>query len=222
MPSFEQVVRQRRSVRAFDPTRPVSKAELLEVLGLAGRAPSNCNAQPWRTFVVGGERCEQLRRRLWQTASGGTPVEVNATPAFEGVHRQRQVACAVALYETIGVQRDDREGRRDASLRNFEFFDAPQIAVLCMDRAFGLGVALDVGAYLQTFLLALTARGIASCAQASIRCYETLVRQELSIPPELQILCGVAFGYEIPDAPVNRVRQDRAPIEEAVTFLGFE
>src|SRR5690606_33096128 len=113
--------------------------------------PSNCNAQPWRTFVVGGKRCERLRQRLYDTASGGAPVEVDATPAFEGVYRQRQVACAVALYEKIGVERHDRRGRTDASLRNFLFFDAPHVLVLCMDRRFGVGVALDVGAYLQTF-----------------------------------------------------------------------
>ncbi len=222
MTSFEQVVRQRHSTRAFDPARPVPEAQLLEVLELCRWTPSNCNAQPWRVFVVGGERCERLKRRLHATASSGTPVEENATPAFEGVHRQRQVACAVALYDKIGVARHDAEGRTRAALRNFEFFDAPHVAILCMDASFGVGVALDVGAYLQTFLLALAARGIASCAQASMRCYASVVKDELAIPDELRVMCGVSFGYELPEAAANQVRQSRAPLEQNVVLVGFD
>ncbi len=222
MASFEQVVRQRHSARAFDPARAVSSGELREVLELSGWAPSNCNAQPWRTFVVGGERCERLRQRLHGAASSGVPAEVNATPAFEGVYRKRQVACAVELYDKLGVTRQDREGRHNATLRNFLFFGAPHVAVLCMNQDFGVGVALDVGAYLQTFLLALSSRGISSCAQASIRCYESLVKEELEIPSDLRVLCGVAFGYELPHAVENEVRQPRAPLDENVRFIGFD
>ncbi len=94
-----------------------------------------------------------------------------------------------------------------AMLRNFEFFDAPHIAILCMHKSFGLRVALDVGAYLQTLLLAMWSRGIASCAQASLSSYPGIVRRELSIPDELRILCGISFGYEIqPCRPTARGR----------------
>ena len=41
-----------------------------------------------------------------------------------------------------------------ATLRNFEFFDAPHVAIVCMQKKFGVRVALDVGAYVQTLLLA--------------------------------------------------------------------
>lgn len=222
MDGFDAVVRGRHSTRAFDPKRSVPADVLRECLELAARAPSNCNAQPWRVFIAGGKRCASLRERLYATAAAGTPPEQQTTPDFVGVYRQRQVACAVELYQKTGVARHDKDARLRASLRNFLFFDAPHVAVLCMDKSFGVGVALDVGAYLQTLLLALHSRGVSSCAQASIRTYASIVADELQIPEDLMVLCGVAFGYELTGAGANEVRQDRSPVQENVTWLGFD
>lgn len=220
MLSFDQVVRERVSVRAFDPQRAVPEDVLRECLELARCSPSNCNAQPWHVFIVVGERCEQLRKALVHAATSGVAQDERATPDFVGVQRERQVACAVELYSRMGIERHDRPGRARAELRNFEFFDAPHVALLCMPEQFGIGVALDVGIYLQTLMLALQSRGVSSCAQASLRCYAGLIRSELQLPEGLRVLAGVSFGYPAPDAPVNRVRQARAALEQNVTFLG--
>ena len=47
-----ELFRQRRSGRAYDATKPVTKADLQALLEAARWAPSGSNAQPWR-FVVG-------------------------------------------------------------------------------------------------------------------------------------------------------------------------
>lgn len=217
---FDRLVRERRSVRGFKKD-PVARVLIEQALKVAQHSPSNCNAQPWRVFVAAGERCEELRRRLLAAFDQEHPVAELPTPAFEGVHRARQVACAVELYSKMGVERADKQGRRAAERRNFELFGAPQAAIICMDSSFGVGVALDVGCYLQTLMLALSARGIQSCAQASLRCYPDILRQELGIPSQLRILCGLSFGYEATDVAANKVRQTRAPIDETCTLLGF-
>jgi nitroreductase len=219
MVTFEEVVQGRRSRRAFDPTRTVPDATLRAALSLAQSAPSNCNAQPWHVYVVRGDTCERLRQRLTAAARSGQTPEENATPPFDGACRARQVACAVELYRAMGIGRHDAAGRVAATLRNFAFFDAPHIALLYMDRKFGVGVALDIGAYLQTFLLALEAQGIGACAQASLRVYASIIGAELAIPEHLQLLCGVAFGYPRAGESVNDVHQKRVSLDEAVHFL---
>ena len=93
---------------------------------------------------------------------------------------------------------DDRVGRLTGILRNFEFFDAPHVAYVCMAKSFGIGVALDVGMYVQTLMLAMQSRGIASCAQAALRAFPELAAEHLGIPDDEQILCGLSFGYEDP------------------------
>ena len=69
---------------------------------------------------------------------------------FRGDYKQRQVECAVELYGHMGIEREDKAGRLYGLRRNFEFFDAPHIAIICMESSFGIGVALDVGMYVQT------------------------------------------------------------------------
>jgi nitroreductase len=222
MYDLDQTIRERRSVRGFLP-KPVPRDVLEEVLALAQRAPSNCNVQPWRVYIASGNTLKKLRAALVQeVTTGASPVMVAPIDEFLGVYREKQVACAVELYGKMGIERDDRVGRMNASLRNFQFFDAPHVAYICMAKSFGIGVALDVGMYVQTLMLAMQSRGISSCAQASLRAYPELVGEHLGIPDDEQILCGLSFGYEDPTVPANQTRQPRDPISSNVVFRGDE
>jgi len=220
MYGLDEAIRERRSVRGFLPT-PVPRDVLEEVLGLAQHAPSNCNVQPWRVYIASGDALEKLRAALLQAVTtGASPVMVTPIDEFFGVYREKQVACAVELYGKMGIERDDRVGRLKASLRNFEFFDAPHVAYICMAKSFGIGVALDVGMYVQTLMLSMQSRGIGSCAQAALRAFPEIAGQHLGIPDDEQILCGLSFGYEDPAVPANQTRQPRDPISGNVFFRG--
>jgi nitroreductase len=104
-------------------------------------------------------------------------------------------------------------------LRNWEFFRAPVGGIVCMHRDLGLADSLSVGMFLQTFLLALTARGLGTCCEVSIAGYPETVRAQLGIPAELSILCGVAIGYPDPDFPANKLHVSREPLRENIVFL---
>ena len=86
-----------------------------------------------------------------------------------------------------------------AVMRNFDFFGAPLAGIVSMHRDLGPADAVSVGMYLQTLMLALTARGLGTCVEVSVAGYPDVVRTELSIPPELTIICGLAIGYTDPD-----------------------
>ncbi len=220
MYDLDKTIRERRSVRGFLP-KPVPRDVLEEVLELAQHAPSNCNVQPWRVYIASGDTLEKLRSALVHAVTTGeSPTMVAPMDEFFGGYREKQVACAVELYGKMGIERGDQLGRLKASLRNFEFFDAPHVAYICMDRSFGLGVALDVGMYVQTLMLAMQSRGISSCAQASLRAYPELVAEHLGIPDGEQILCGLSFGYEDAKVAANETRQPRDPISSNVFFRG--
>lgn len=217
--SLEEAIRERRSVRGFL-ERPVDPETLRHVFSLAQRAPSNCNIQPWRVLVASGSARDRLRAGLMEKVSKGTPPnpDYDYPGKFDQPYRQYQVDCAVALYNEMGIERDDKVGRFKAMLRNFEFFDAPHIAFIGMNKAFGETVALDVGIYLQTLMLAMTAHGISTCAQGSMRSYPDLVREEFGVADDTRILVGLSFGYEDTDVPANRTRIDRADLSENVIF----
>ncbi len=52
MSQLEQVIRSRKSVRAYDPEFKIEKKELEEILEIASSAPSSSNLQAWRFIVI--------------------------------------------------------------------------------------------------------------------------------------------------------------------------
>ncbi|MZR61328.1 nitroreductase [Alcanivorax sp. DP30] len=217
--TLADALRQRRSVRGFL-DKPVPQAVLDEVFALAQHAPSNCNIQPWQVWVASGQARDTLRDRMVEKVSQGVPFEpdYDSLPRFEGVYRDRQVDCAMALYGSMGIAREDREGRRQAELRNFQLFDAPHVAFIGMEKAFGVTVALDVGMYVQSLLLTLSAYGLGACAQGSMRYYPADVREILGIADSTAIVLGISFGYEDPSIAANKTRVGRVSVQDSVRF----
>ncbi|MFP3976420.1 nitroreductase [Marinobacter sp. KMM 10035] len=217
--SLKDAISHRRSVRGFLP-KAVPTETMKAIFELAQMAPSNCNTQPWHVLVASGELRDQLRDQFVERAKSGTPStpDFNYVSRFEGDYRGRQVECAAALYGEMAIARDDKAGRNRAALRNFELFDAPHVAFLCMDRSFGATIAVDVGIYAQTLMLAMTAYGLSSCAMGSLRSHPDLVRDAFDLDDNMGVLFGVCFGYEDPEVPANNTRTSRVPLSEAVTF----
>ncbi|BAI73717.1 hypothetical protein AZL_a01860 (plasmid) [Azospirillum sp. B510] len=215
---LDTLLRTRRSVRAFL-NRPVPDQLVRECLDLAQTAPSNCNAQPWRVHLASGEARDRLAMALGRAfdAQENETIE-HPMEVFTGEYHDLQVACAIGMYDKMGIKRADRVARRRAHARNFAFFDAPHAAIVCMDKSFGVGAALDIGIWVQTFLLALTSRGIQSCTQASIRSYPHILRDVLNIPAELTPLCAIAFGYEDPSNPINTLKTARNGLDGNITM----
>lgn len=218
--SLADSLRSRRSVRGFL-DKPVAEETLTEIFELAQLAPSNCNIQPWKVLVASGEVRDELRRRMVEKVTSGSPTEADYgsnMSKFTGVYRQRQVDCAVEMYSKMGIGRDDKEGRMRAQLRNFELFDAPHVAFIGMEREFGTTVAMDLGMYIQSLMLTMTAYGVGSCAQGSMRYYPNDVREIFGEPDSTVILVGISFGYEDPAVAANNARVGRAPLADSVKF----
>lgn len=215
MYDLEDAVRDRRSIRLFLRDKPVPKELITESLELAIRAPSNSNIQPWHVVFASGPARDRLAEALLQQAD----IEVPNVPALPEsfTHLRRELGALV--YGTMGVARDDVEARRLAVLRNWEFFRAPLAGIVCMHRDLGDVDAVGVGMFLQTFLLALTARGLGSCVQVSVAGYPGVLRAQLGIGEEMRILCGVSIGYPDPEFACNRLSVPRNPLENNVVFV---
>jgi nitroreductase len=188
-----------------------------QALELAIRAPSNSNVQPWHLRLVSGAARDRLVAALLDEASSKPPVVPELPELF--AHLRRELGAKV--YGSMGITRDDADGRRIAVLRNWEFFRAPLAGIVCMHRDLHYVDSLGVGMFLQTFLLALTAHGLGTCVQVSIAGNPEIVREQLSISDEYAILCGLAIGYPDPTFPANTLRTDRNPIEHNVVFHDF-
>ena len=217
--SLVDAVYERRSVRGFL-DKEIPQDVLNRIFEIAQKAPSNCNVQPWKVYVASGELKDKLKQKMVENVTSG----VDANPdfpyrsTFENEYRKRQVDCAVALYSSMDIGRDDKEGRMRASLRNFEFFDAPYIAFIGMNPAFGTTVAIDVGMWAQTLMLTMVSFGLHSCPMGTMRNYPDLVREAFQVKDDTRILFGISFGYEDVKVAANNTRTSREEIAANIEF----
>lgn len=215
---FAAVVNQRKSVRAFKPG-PVPQDILDKVFRTSLRAPSNCNTQPWQVHVASGAAIGKLRQELPEHfMQGQFTMDFPYDGSYAGVYKERQYGAAQALYDAMGIAREEKDRRHLAFMRNFSFFDAPHVAFMFLPEPFGLREAADLGMYAQTLMLTLTAHGLGSCPQTALSFQADFVREKLDIDPGNKLVFGMSFGYPDPDAPANTCSTDRAALSDTVTF----
>ncbi len=216
--SFDEIVLKRRSLRAYLP-EPVPTATLEHVFAIAQRAPSNCNTQPWLTHVASGATVQVLREGLSQRfMAGDISLDFPYDGVYQGVYKERQYGSAQALYDSVGIAREDKARRHEQFMRNFTFFDAPHVALLFLPEPFGLREAADLGMYAQNLMLAMTAHGLGSCPQTALSFEADFIRETLGVEKNNKLLFGISFGVPDPDAPVNSCTTNRAALADCVHF----
>jgi nitroreductase len=214
--------RERRSSRAYT-DEPIPRPTLVELFAAAQAAPSWCNVQPWRVCVTEPPVTGQIAEALGAAARAGLPhAEIPFPLDYPSPYKEHRKACGVALYQAMGVARDDTAGRYAAWLRNYALFDAPHLAVVACDRRLGPYAYVDVGVWLGYVLTAAATLGIATCPMASVAAYPEPLRQLLPIAETDTILFGLVLGHADPAAPANACRTSREPVDANVIFVDDE
>lgn len=213
---FDQLVTDRTSVRAYLP-KPVPDSVLQAVLMSARRAPSGSNLQPGAFLSVQGAARKQLSSNLIEAWRNGQQEAGDFTYSPHPMPmtlKRRQVAAAQALYGSLGIARENREGRDGEFVRNFKFFDAPVALIVTIEHDFGSGGYLDLGMAIYGLMLAAQSHGLATCAIGALASYPNLVRRDLQLDAQCAIVCGLALGYADAAAPVNRTTTTRCELND--------
>jgi nitroreductase len=219
-----EAVDRRRSVRAFLDTA-VDTAFIKELLAKASRAPSGGNLQPWRVAVVNGDAMVRFKAIMAERLAGvprpgGDRVEYSVYPKdLKEPYRTSRFAVGEQMYALLGIAREDRPARLRWFANNFRFFGAPAAIFCFVDRVMGPPQWSDLGMFLQTFMLLCEEAGLSTCAQECWSQWPGTVGDFCSMDPELMLFCGIAIGHADLDAPVNRLRSEREPLEEWVKIV---
>ncbi|MCC5797149.1 MAG: nitroreductase [Methylophaga sp.] len=219
--SVKDALLKRHSVRAFLPT-PISQQQISNLLDLARYAPSGANTQPWQVAVVMGET-KQLLSQLIQTAfEQGEPAEPDYSyypSQWQSPYIDRRRACGLQLYQSLSIEKADKQAQRQQWAANYRAFDAPVMLLFFMDNSMQTGSFLDFGMFLQSLMLAATEQGLATCPQAALAEYPAQVKQLLGYADDSILLCGMALGYEDNSAAVNQYRTERASVTSFTRFF---
>ena len=222
---YDDVVLGRRSIRGYKPD-PVPQELIKEVIGMALRAPSSLNTQPWNFHVVSGEPLDRIRAGNTERNLSGVPEsrEFRTHGPYEGIHRERQVQIAKQLFGAMGIERHDKEGRQDWVLRGFRQFDAPVSIVITYDKSIhGSDIApFDCGAVTNALVNAAWSRGLGCVINSQGIMQSPVVREHAGIPDDQVIMICVAMGFPDDSFPANAVVSQRKAVEDATTFVGFD
>lgn len=207
----------RKSVRAFRPD-PVSRETVEKLLALAARAPSGGNLQPWKVHVlIGAAKDELVRRakaRMLENPRGGVPEYHIYPPELTEPYKTRRFVVGEQMYATMGIARENKAGRLQQFVRNWEFFGAPVGMIFSIDRQMQQGQWSDLGGFLQSIMLVAREFGLHTCAQEAWAPFHEVIRNYLKVPQEEMIFCGMALGYANEDAPINTLVSERAAMTE--------
>lgn len=222
---LEQAMQERRSIRGFQ-DKPVPRALLEEIIALANRAPSSMNTQPWHFHVLTGAPLEAVREgNSTRMLQGVPPVrEIVDHGAYEGPHRDRQVAIAKQLFAAMGIAREDKEMRQDWVMRGFRQFDAPVSVVVTFDKSLDNGTIahFDLGAVTYGLVLAAWDRGLGAVINGQGIMQSPVVREHAQIPDDEVIMTCVALGWPDVEFAANSVVSTRREVAEVARFVGFD
>jgi nitroreductase len=213
----------RTSVRDFSP-KPVPKETVMKIFEAAIRSPSGGNAQPWEVFVAAGPCLERIRRTYQERYKAGTgasappasPQAPGGPPPQPPYIQQRMATIRNERLRLLGLDPADPASGRVFMDWGARMFGIPVLAVVCMDKA--LSSNLDIGLFVQTVCLAAQGYGVESFIAGALVSHRDVLRRELGIPEDLNIVTGIGLGYPTPGALINTYRSPRRPLSEVVRY----
>ncbi len=204
-------------MRAFLDT-PVDKKLITKILDAARWAPSGTNLQPWQVAVVTGHMQQKISAAILQAYQAGVPANPDDQyypNQWLEPYKSRRFACGMALYEALGIARDDKVARQKNWEANYSSFGAPVTLFFFLDRSLAYGSWFDYGMFFENIMLAALEYDLATCPQAALAEHPDIVREHLGAPYHDKILlCGMAIGYPDTTAAVNNYRTTRAEVNE--------
>lgn len=215
-----EALQTRHTVRAFT-AQPLDAAVVQQLMQDAARAPSAGNMQPWRAVALTGAPLQALL-----ADASRTPEDTPRCPTYPDdlwdPYRSRRFAAGEAMYTLLDIPREDKAGRQRQQERNAQMFGAPVGIFLFIDDRMGFPQWMDMGIYLQSFMLLAAEAGLATCAQGFWRRKHTVIHRHIPMPEHYQIVAGIALGYEDTAARVNTLRTTRADFAQWGELRGFE
>ncbi|MGD0275115.1 MAG: nitroreductase [Syntrophales bacterium] len=221
--NITEAIMARKSIRKFK-ENPIPKSVLKKILQIATRAPSAMNTQPWEFTVITGNALDAIREEnVKKLHAGELPQPEHHIIGWPGdsIYRRRQVELGMALFQLMGIPRDDMKKRMLWTERGFRFFNAPAAIIISTDTVLGEeGPLLGLGAVMQTICLAALDYGLWTCIEDQGVMYPDVIRKYISIPDNKRIIVAVAIGYPDDDFPANRLLSHRDPVDDITSWYG--
>ena len=192
-------IRRRHMVRNYDPSRPVSRAQLDTLLELATHAPSAGFSQGWRFLVLDQPAAIEL---FWQVSQEDGPPD----SWLAGMRRAPALIFALSDKQTyLDRYAEPDKGWTD---RDEARWPVPYWHI-------------DPGMAALLMLLGAQELGLASCLFGVPATRWEAVRDAFRIPARLAPVAVISVGYPAPDVRSPSLRRGRRPVAEIAVYNRF-
>lgn len=221
---IQKAILERYATRDFK-SEPVPKETLEKILGMALRSPSSGNGQPWQIFIAVGEVTNKITQAYLDRFTNDIPAKPELAglppPKWPQAMQDRMNRITSDRMKLLGINPQDSASVKSYREIGGRLFRAPVLVILCMDKALPMWSVFDIGLIAQTIMLAAREYGVDSIIAQSFVNYPDILRKELGIPDNVQIVTGIGLGYQNPESIINTYRSPRRSVPEVVTFKGF-
>jgi len=202
-----EAIETRRSTRSFRPD-PIPSDVMKKLLQAVSASPSYTNTQPWEVVVVSGQKRNELAEKLLNLATAKAPTcaDLPIPKGWPAGMDERSREHGARRLSTLGLARDDAEGREKLRLMNFEFYGAPCAVFLFMDGSLGEWSIFDMGLFTENLILAAHSLGVESCLQASVTNYAREIKKFLGVAESKKLVICISLGYPNEKAVLNTYR----------------
>jgi len=221
--AVDHAITSRMSARAFT-QQAVSRELITEILQVASRAPSGTNTQPWKVYVLEGDKRDSLVEKVCvahEAIRANPEVAKQYQEPYDYYPEQwvspyidRRRENGWSLYGLLGIGKGGRVPMHEQQQRNFKFFDAPVGLMFTLDKVMGRGSLLDYGMFLQNIMLAARARGLHTCPQAAWNAFHSIILPHIGAGEGEMLVCGMSLGYADETDKVNTLVTPRVPVNE--------
>lgn len=220
-----EAMKKRKSIRVYTPD-PVGKETVQHLLEAAMLAPSGSNMQPWKFYVVGGEKKTELDEILLNCLAEGRTTTNEMRTERGGGDEAVQERLA-SRRSTLGQGIMETLTNNDLPLEifakgSFKYFGAPVAIFVTMDQSQGENTFVSIGAAVENLMLAAVDKGLGTCWIGMALMYSKEIKDFLNIPETERIVSSLALGYPDEDAPLNLFKATRDPFDTFVEWIGWE
>jgi nitroreductase len=218
--SLIELIKERRSIRAFKP-EPPPREVVLTCLEAASFAPNPSNQQPWRFIVLTGDKLTKV----------SSVIEENFHSAFQAKETRPMPPITEQTLNTL-LKRKETElehmlstlSEKGADMEklaagNFNFHSAPVVIIFATYPWKDENLLKCTVAAMQNFMLAATALELGTCWTNAVSICQESIKKALGLSDEIVLVDGVALGYPQDNSPVNSLTRKRLPIDQLTEWL---
>lgn len=216
-----KILKQRYTCRGYL-DKKIPKQDLQKILTYALKSPSGVNSQPVYIACVSREIQSKISQKIINKLNEGIKEQMDYQyypKTWIEPYASRRFEVGMGLYTHLGIQRNDKQKRKEQWEKNYKAFNASNIMYVFIDKRMMSGFMIDAGIFIANIVSCATALGINTSILGALAEYPNVVKNELKISDDKALLCGIALGYADSDDIANTFRTNRANINDICDFF---